>query len=83
MFVPTVKFMTPEAFPLVTAVPLTIIVALACATVGVILMLVVALPTVSVYAVVADAKAGVKVPTLTAKAAKSALALAARVTVIV
>ena len=45
MFAPTVKFIAPEADPLVTDIPLTVIVALASALVGVTVMLVVALLT--------------------------------------
>ena len=48
VFSPTTRLIGPEAVPEVTGVPLTVTVALACATVGVTLMLVVEFVTEAV-----------------------------------
>jgi len=72
VFAPTVKLIAPEALPLVTAVPLTVIVALISDLVGVTVMLVVALLTTAVYDVVEPTTAVFNVPTLNVKADKSA-----------
>ena len=69
-----------EGLPEATAAPLTVTVALASLTVGVRFMLPVALLTEAMYAVVAEANAGDKVPELNTILARSALAEAARVT---
>ena len=62
MLLPTFNEIDPEAEPDVTAVPLTVIVALAWLRVGVTVMLVVALVAEAVYEVVAEAKVGERVP---------------------
>ncbi len=62
---------------------MTVTVAVASATVGVTVMLVTEFATLVLYAVVADANAGLNVPELIAIALKSAFDEAARVTVVV
>ena len=62
---PSARGIAVEAAPLATVVPLTLIVAFAWAAVGVIVIELTTLATVSVYAIVDDAKVGLKIPLLT------------------
>ena len=67
---PKLKLIAPDAVPEVTAVPLTVIVAKALLRVGVTVIELVALVTVAVYAVVAEANVGDRVPEEIARADK-------------
>ena len=67
VFDPTFNVIAPDAEPLVTATPSTVIVALGSFVVGVTVTLVTLLPTLSVYEVVLEAKTGLKVPELTVR----------------
>ena len=83
VFEPTLSAIAPDAFPLVTATPFTVRLAVAAARVGVAVSEVVALETLAVYDVVPDANAGARVPLDSESAAKSAFDDPARVTVTV
>ena len=61
---PTFRLIAPDVAPLVTAIPFTVTDAVASATVGLNVMLVVAMLTLEVYVLVADANTGDKVPAL-------------------
>jgi hypothetical protein len=83
VLLPTLSAIAPEALPLVVATPLTVTLALPLVSVGVTVSEVVALPTLAVYPVVADAKTGASVPLESDSADRSAFEDGARVTVTV
>ena len=80
---PTASAIADEGVPLATVTVLTLTVAVASATVGVTVMDVVVLGTEMVYAMVAWANAGVKVPLFGTRFDRLALFDAALVTVMV
>jgi hypothetical protein len=73
VFVPTLNIIEPDAVPLVTVEPFTVMLALASLFVGVTVILLVALLTLAVYDVFADVNVGLNVPELNVNALKSAL----------
>ena len=83
VFAPTLKVIAPEALPLVTAVPLTVTVAVASLTVGVKVMDETAFGTDAVYVFVAATNTGFNVPVLIAKAERLAFDDSARLIVTV
>ncbi len=67
VLLPTLRAIAPDALPLATVVPFTVIDAVASAAVGVTVIDEVAFETDAVYDVVADANTGVSVPALKVK----------------
>jgi len=82
-FTPAVSGIAPEAVPLATVTPFTVIVALDSSPVGVTVMLLMVFATDAVYEVVPGANAGDKVPALKTMPARLSSIDGARVMVTV
>ena len=83
VLVPTESAIAPEVVPVLTGTPFTLVEASPCDCVGVTVSDVVALPTLAVYDVVPEVKAGDRVPLDSESAERSAFEDPARVTVTV
>ena len=80
VLLPTARGMGFDAVPLAVGIPFTVMVAVVSESVGVAVMLVVELDTVSAYSVMPLLNAGDKVPSLTVRSIRFAFELGALIT---